>query len=119
MSSYSVLRAKSPPMAAPVSTVLRARAMRRVTRGPIIQLTFDPSHRPWLTDYLPELAALDETQMPAMSDYARWLGPVQGSDTAGLPGWFFVRLSAPSPAYLDAHIRSGSSSFWASRDRRG
>jgi ubiquinone/menaquinone biosynthesis C-methylase UbiE len=36
------------------------REMRRVTRGPIILLTFDPSRRPWLTDYLPELAALDE-----------------------------------------------------------
>ncbi|MGE0718427.1 MAG: class I SAM-dependent methyltransferase, partial [Alphaproteobacteria bacterium] len=49
--------------------------MRRVARGPIVLLTFDPAHRPWLTDYLPELAALDEGQMPAMSDYARWLGP--------------------------------------------
>jgi ubiquinone/menaquinone biosynthesis C-methylase UbiE len=29
--------------------------MRRVTRGRIVLLTFDPSHRPWLTDYLPEL----------------------------------------------------------------
>src|SRR5262249_10761160 len=48
--------------------------MRRVTRGPIVLLTFDPSHRPWLTDYLPELAALDEAQMPAISDYERWLG---------------------------------------------
>ena len=35
------------------------REMRRVTRGQIILLTFDPSHRPWLTDYLPELAVLD------------------------------------------------------------
>ena len=50
------------------------REMRRVTRGRIVLLTFDPSHRPWLTDYLPELAALDEAQMPAMSDYERWLG---------------------------------------------
>jgi ubiquinone/menaquinone biosynthesis C-methylase UbiE len=31
--------------------------MRRVTRGRIVLLTFDPSHRPWLTDYLPDLAA--------------------------------------------------------------
>jgi SAM-dependent methyltransferase len=28
------------------------REMRRVTRGPIVLLTFDPSQRPWLTDYL-------------------------------------------------------------------
>src|SRR3954470_19464116 len=43
--------------------------MRRVTRGPILLLTFDPAQRPWLTDYLPELAALDEKQMPSMADY--------------------------------------------------
>jgi ubiquinone/menaquinone biosynthesis C-methylase UbiE len=29
------------------------REMRCVTRGRIVLLTFDPSHRPWLTDYLP------------------------------------------------------------------
>lgn len=52
------------------------REIRRVTRGPIVLLTFDPSHRPWLTEYLPELAALDERQMPEMSHYADWLGPV-------------------------------------------
>ena len=52
------------------------REMRRVTRGRIVLLTFDPSHRPWLTDYLPELARLDEAQMPAISDYERWLGAV-------------------------------------------
>ena len=53
------------------------REMRRVTKGRIVLLTFDPSHRPWLTEYLPELAALDEQQMPDMSDYERWLGSVQ------------------------------------------
>jgi hypothetical protein len=45
--------------------------LRRVTRGRILLLTCDPSHRPWLTDYLPELARLDEVQMPAMHDYER------------------------------------------------
>ena len=53
--------------------------MRRVTRGPIVLLTFDPSQRPWLTDYLPELATLDEAQMPAMADYECWLGPVRAT----------------------------------------
>src|SRR6185437_2911757 len=47
------------------------REMRRVTRGPIVLLTFDPAQRPWLTDYLPDLVALDDVQMPAMSDYGR------------------------------------------------
>jgi SAM-dependent methyltransferase len=92
------------------------REMRRVTRGPIVLLTFDPAHRPWLTDYLPELAALDERQMPAMSDYERWLGPVR---IAPVPvphdcsdGFLYAYWRRPA-AYLDPYIRSGSSSFWA------
>src|SRR4051794_41110401 len=51
--------------------------MRRVTRGPIVLLTCDPAARPWLTDYIPELAALDEKQMPTMADYERWMETVQ------------------------------------------
>jgi SAM-dependent methyltransferase len=92
------------------------REMRRVTRGRIVLLTFDPSHRPWLTDYLPELAALDEAQMPAMSDYERWLGTVRITPVL-VPhdcsdGFLYAYWRRPA-AYLDAHIRSGSSSFWA------
>ncbi|MGI9475505.1 MAG: class I SAM-dependent methyltransferase [Hyphomicrobiaceae bacterium] len=90
--------------------------MRRVTRGRIVMLTFDPTHRPWLTDYLPELAALDEAQMPRMSDYERWLGPVQITPVL-VPhdcsdGFLYAYWRRPA-AYLDAYIRSGSSSFWA------
>ena len=92
------------------------REMRRVTRGRIVLLTFDPSHRPWLTDYLPELAALDEAQMPTMADYARWLGPVQVTPVL-VPhdcsdGFLYAYWRRPA-AYLDPMVRSGSSSFWA------
>ena len=92
------------------------REMRRVTRGRLVLLTFDPAHRPWLTDYLPELAALDEAQMPAMSDYARWMGSVQITPVL-VPhdcrdGFLYAYWRRPA-AYLDARIRSGSSSFWA------
>lgn len=95
------------------------REMRRVTRGRIVLLTFDPSHRPWPTDYLPELAALDEAQMPSMSDYERWLGPVRVTPVP-VPhdctdGFLYAYWRRPA-AYLDPHIRSGSSSFWAIRD---
>jgi SAM-dependent methyltransferase len=92
------------------------REMRRVTRGPIVLLTFDPSRRPWLTDYLPELSALDEVQMPAMSDYERWLDAVRITpvpvphDCAD--GFLYAYWRRPA-AYLDPYIRSGSSSFWA------
>jgi SAM-dependent methyltransferase len=92
------------------------REMRRVTSGRIVLLTFDPSHRPWLTDYLPELAALDEAQMPRMADYQRWLGPVRITPVP-VPhdcsdGFLYAYWRRPA-AYLDATIRSGSSSFWA------
>lgn len=90
--------------------------MRRVTRGRIVLLGFDPALRPWLTDYIPELAALDEAQMPAMEDYARWMGPVQIIPVP-IPhdctdGFLYAYWRRPH-AYLDARIRSGSSSFWA------
>jgi len=92
------------------------REMRRVTRGPVVLLTFNPSHRPWLTDYFPELARLDEAQMPSLSEYRRWLGPVQVTPVL-VPhdcrdGFLYAYWRRPA-AYLDAHIRSGSSSFWA------
>jgi SAM-dependent methyltransferase len=91
------------------------REMRRVTRGRILLLTFDPSHRPWQTDYFPELATLDEAQMPAMADYERWLGSVRITPVP-VPhdcsdGFLYAYWRRPA-AYLDAHIRSGSSSFW-------
>lgn len=92
--------------------------MRRVTRGRIVLLTYDPAYRPWLTDYLPELAELDEAQMPAMDNYNRWLGDVQVKPLL-VPhdctdGFLYAYWRRPS-AYLDAGIRSGSSSFWTIR----
>jgi SAM-dependent methyltransferase len=100
-------------------TAAGLREMRRVARGRIVLLTFDPSQRPWLTDYLPELAALDEAQMPAMADYARWLGAVRIAPVL-IPhdcrdGLLYAYWRRPA-AYLDARIRSGSSSFWAIGD---
>ena len=95
------------------------REMRRVTRGRIVLLTFDPAHRPWLIDYLPQLALLDEAQMPPITDYERWLGPVQVTPVP-VPhdcsdGFLYAYWRRPA-AYLDPHIRSGSSSFWAIGD---
>ncbi len=95
------------------------REMRRVTRGPVILLTFDPASRPWLTDYLPELATLDDAIMPAMADYERWMGPVQVMPVP-IPhdcsdGFLYAYWRRPA-AYLDPFIRSGISSFWAIRD---
>lgn len=91
------------------------RELRRVSRGPIVILTFDPAARPWLTDYLPELSALDEAAMPRISDYARFLGDVEVRPVL-VPhdcsdGFLYAYWRRPE-AYLDRAIRAGSSSFW-------
>lgn len=93
--------------------------LRRVARGPVVILTFDPAARPWLTDYVPSAAALDERQMPALDAYARWLGPVT-MEPVPVPhdcrdGFLYAYWRRPA-AYLDPRIRRGSSSFWTLPD---
>jgi len=96
------------------------REMRRVTRGPVVVLTYDPSFRGfWLADYIPELVDLDEAQMPRMTDYAGWLGPVEISPVP-IPhdcsdGFLCAYWRRPA-AYLDPRIRAAISSFWALGD---
>lgn len=93
--------------------------LRRVTRGRIVLLTFDPAWRPWLTDYLPQLAELDAAKMPAMADYARWLGAVETQPLLVphdcVDGLLYAYWRRPE-AYLDPAVRAGSSSFWAIGD---
>ena len=94
--------------------------MRRVARGPVVILTYDPSFRGfWLADYIPELVRLDEAQMPRMSDYQKWLGPVAVSPVP-IPhdctdGFLCAYWRRPA-AYLDPRIRAAMSSFWALGD---
>lgn len=93
--------------------------LRRVTQGRIVLLTFDPAHRPWLTDYFPELIRLDEARLPPIPAYEQWLGPVQVTPVL-VPhdcsdGFLYSYWRRPA-AYLDAKIRSGSSAFWAISD---
>lgn len=91
--------------------------LRRVTRGPVVLLTYDPAHPGgWLPDYLPALRALDAERMPAMADYEAWLG---GVEVAPVPiphdctdGFLYAWWRRPD-AYLDPHVRSASSSFHA------
>jgi SAM-dependent methyltransferase len=99
------------------------REMRRVTRGPIVILTYDPAFRGfWLADYIPELVALDEAQMPGMGDYEKWLCPVA---IAPVPiphdctdGFLCAYWRRPA-AYLDPEVRAAMSSFWALGDVSG
>lgn len=94
--------------------------MQRVSRGPLVLLTFDPDHRgAWLLDYLPELAALDDAAMPKPAHYERWLGPVTITPVPVphdcIDGFLYAYWRRPH-AYLDPRIRSGSSSFWTLGD---
>lgn len=94
--------------------------MRRVTRGQVVLLTFDPSHRGfWLADYIPELVQLDEAQMPRLTDYEDWLGSAEFS-TVPIPhdcrdGFLCAYWRRPA-AYLDPRIRAAISCFWALDD---
>ncbi len=94
--------------------------MRRVTRGPVVILTYDPAFRGfWLADYIPELVTLDEAQMPGMTEYRRWLGPVSISPVP-IPhdctdGFLCAYWRRPA-AYLDPRVRGAISSFWALGD---
>lgn len=89
--------------------------MRRVARGPIVIVTYDPAFRGfWLADYIPELVSLDEAQMPPLSLYADILGPVT---IAPVPiphdcadGFLCAWWRRPA-AYLDPRVRAAMSSF--------
>lgn len=94
--------------------------LRRVSRGPVVILTYDASIRGfWLADYIPELVTLDEAQMPPMTDYAAALGPV---DIHPVPiphdctdGFLCAYWRRPA-AYLDGRVRAAMSSFHALGD---
>lgn len=96
------------------------RELRRVTRGRIVILTFDPAFRGfWLTDYLPELIALDEKQMPELSAFEAVLGAVDIQPVPipndSIDGSLCAYWQRPA-AYLDARVRAAISSFWALGD---
>lgn len=95
--------------------------MRRVARGPVVILTYDPAFRGfWLADdYLPALTALDEAHMPPLATYADALGPVTITPVPiphdCIDGFLCAYWRRPA-AYLDPRIRSAMSSFRAIGD---
>jgi hypothetical protein len=94
--------------------------MRRAARGPVVLLTYDPAFRGfWLADYLPELVALDEAQMPPLADYAAWVGPVEVRPVPiphdCVDGFLAAYWRRPA-AYLDPRVRAAMSSFWVLGD---
>jgi SAM-dependent methyltransferase len=93
------------------------REMRRVARGPVIVLTFDPEAlgRFWLMDLAPELRAAEAARYPAIADLTGWLGagttvtavPV----AAGCPDGFTEAYFDRPEAFLDPEVRRSQSAW--------
>ncbi len=94
--------------------------LRRVARGKVVILTFDPAFRDfWLYDYVPGLVDLDTAQMPPLDAYAQALGPVEITPVP-IPhdcsdGFLAAYWRRPA-AYLDPRVRAAMSSFRALGD---
>ncbi|MCP4382711.1 MAG: methyltransferase domain-containing protein, partial [Hyphomicrobiales bacterium] len=89
--------------------------MRRVTRGTIVFLTYDPSFRDlWLFDYFPGLAPLDRGKMPPLANFERWLGPVAITPVPvphDCTDGFLAAYWRRPAAYLDKRVRAAMSPF--------
>jgi SAM-dependent methyltransferase len=94
------------------------RELRRVARGPVLILTYDPavSGRMWLmADYLPEVAELDREIFPPPAELAGWLGgeceervlPIP-RDT---PDWTLGAFWAHPERVFDPQARAATSGF--------
>lgn len=94
--------------------------MRRVSRGTVVILTYDPAFRgAWLFEYFPGLVALDAAQMPPLEAYAAALGPVTVSPVPiphDCTDGFLAAYWRRPRAYLDPRIRAAMSSFHALGD---
>lgn len=91
--------------------------LRRVTRGPILVLTFDGEAMPkyWLTDYAPELMSHECQRMPAIQGIARQLGKSVEIHAIPIPidcidGFNEAHYARPE-AFLDAAVRRSQSAW--------
>ena len=92
--------------------------MRRVARGPVVIVTYDPrvSGEMWLMrDYLPEVAALDHCIFPLPEQLAGWLGGDVCVEPLPIPRDCVDRMLGAFWAHpewvLDAAIRNATSGF--------
>jgi SAM-dependent methyltransferase len=91
--------------------------MRRVTRGPVVIMTFDPQppQHWWLMDYAPEVLEVESRRMPPISTVVAELGgnaeiipvPVPADCIDGFAQAFFGRPEK----VLDAEVRRATSAW--------
>lgn len=93
------------------------RELRRVARGPVVIVTYDPriSGQMWLMrDYLPEVARLDDEIFPPPERVTGWLG---GGEVLKLPiprdtpDWTLGSFWAHPERVLDEQARAATSGF--------
>jgi SAM-dependent methyltransferase len=94
------------------------RELRRVARGPVVILTYDPrvSGAMWLmADYLPEVAALDHRIFPHPETLAAWLGGSARVEEVRIPrdtpDWMLGSFWAHPERVLDPQARAATSGF--------
>jgi SAM-dependent methyltransferase len=94
------------------------RELRRVARGPVVIVTYDSavSAKMWLmSDYFPEVAALDRTIFPTIDQLANWLGgtvEVEAILTSrDTPDWTLGSFWAHPERVLDEAARNATSGF--------
>jgi SAM-dependent methyltransferase len=94
------------------------RELRRVVRGPVVIVTYDPeiSGTMWLmADYLPEVAELDRAIFPAPERVASWLGGAVEIAPLAIPrdcqDWMLGSFWAHPERVLDAGARAATSGF--------
>jgi len=91
--------------------------MRRVTTGPVVILTFDPTPTTtwWLWDYIPEVFAVEARRMPPIDAVAAALGTNSEVQTVLVPvdstdGFMQAFFGRPE-RLLDAEVRRATSAW--------
>jgi SAM-dependent methyltransferase len=92
------------------------RELRRVARGPVVVVTFDPDRFAdhWLMEYVPEVLADDRARFPAIGFVAETLGGARVEPVpipADCRDGFLEAYYARPEAFLDPAVR-GSQSIW-------
>jgi len=91
--------------------------LRRVTRGPIVILTFDPDalDRYWMADYAPEMLAVEGRRFPSIAAVVEGLGGACEVHALRIPNdctdGFSEAFYARPEAFLDPAVRRSQSAW--------
>lgn len=96
--------------------------LRRVSRGPIVLLTFDPARMAdfWLCEYAPHLGDAEAARYPSVEELTGWLGPGSVGELVPIPltctdGFAEAYYGRPE-MFLDADARRAQSAWGVADD---